>query len=187
MFNKVADFQNSKCWKIVYGIVGGLTSVVAAFLTLFVFITVISRYVFKSDIFGSEEIILLFTWWMYFIGGIGGSIEDSQIKADMIDVLVSNKIIVDICKGIAGILEFIVFVLCGILAANLVATNLVKMPVTTGLRIPMVCLQIPLVIGFFGMALYGLYWGLYYITRSSYRKNGGIVPTDEAVVEGGNE
>ena len=185
MFQKISDFQNGKTWKVIYGIVGTITSIVAAFLTLFVFVTVISRYVFKSDIFGSEEIILLFAWWMYFIGAIGGSMEDSQIKADMIDVFVSNKAIVDACKGVAGILEFVVFTLSGVLAARFVATNFVKMPVTTGLRIPMVCLQIPLVIGFFGMAIFGLYWGLYYASRASYRRKGGIVEADTE--EGGEE
>jgi len=183
MYEKLLAFQDSKLWKGIYGVVGGLTSVVSAFLTLFIFITVIARYVFKTDIFGSEEIILLFAWWMYFIGGIGGSMEDSQIKADMVDVFVANKAVVDICKGISGILEFVVFTLSGVLATNLVIENIAKMPRTTGLRIPMICLQTPLAIGFFGMALCGLYYGIFYFARSKYRREGGVIASDEVVEE----
>ena len=59
-------------------------------------------------------------------------------------------------------------------AILLLQTNFVKMPVTTGLKIPYVAAQLPIAIGFFGMAVFAVYWALYYISKACYnRKNGG--------------
>ena len=81
MYKKLEAFQESKLWRGVYAVNGYLISFCGVALTCVIFAGVIMRYIFKRDFFGSEEIILLFAWWMYFLGGIGGSQEDSQIKA----------------------------------------------------------------------------------------------------------
>lgn len=166
MHQKIADFQKTAIWRGFYSVNGALISLAGVCLTLVVFATVVARYVFKQDIYGGEEIILLFAWWLYFLGGIGGSQEDSQIKADMIDILCSNKTIVDVCKGIAKALESIVFLICLYLTILLLQVNFVKMPVTTGLKIPYVCSQIPIAIGFLFMALFAIYWAVFFITKA---------------------
>lgn len=172
MFKKVQDFQNSGLWRKTYSISGVIISLAGVFLTLVIFITVVARYVFKKDIFGSEEIILFLAWWLYFIGGISGSQEDSQIKADMVEVFCSNQFIVDMARGIAKILEAIVFFFCTYLSGLMLATNFERMPVTTGLKIPYVCMQIPIAIGFLGMALAAVYWAIFYICRAADNKKG---------------
>lgn len=172
MHNKLSNIQNSAAWKLIYKANGGLISLAGALLTLMVFVTVIARYVFKQDIFGGEEIILLLAWWLYFLGGIGGSQEDSQIKADMISIFCSNETIVDLFKGIAKAVECIVFFFCTYLSILLLRTNFVAMPVTTGLKIPYVASQIPIAIGFLGMAVFALYWALFYVTKAIEHKGG---------------
>jgi len=173
MYKKLEDFQNSALWRGVYGVNGLIISLTGVALTLVIFATVIARYIFKTDLFGSEEVILLLAWWMYFIGGIGGSQEDSQIKADMIEVFCSNKFVVDLAKGIAKALESLVMFLCGYMSILMLQTNFIKMPVTTGLKIPFVASQIPIAIGFFGMGIFAVYWALYYCSKALYEKNGG--------------
>jgi uncharacterized membrane protein len=78
-------------------------------------------------------------------------------------------------KGIAKALEFVVFALCTYMTILLLQTNMKKMPVTTGLKIPYLASQIPIAIGFVGMALFALYWALYFVARASERRKGGIV------------
>ena len=174
MYKKLEAFQESKLWRGVYAVNGYLISFCGVALTCVIFAGVIMRYIFKRDFFGSEEIILLFAWGMYFLGGIGGSQEDSQIKADMVEVFCSNRFVVDLTKGIAKALESIVFFACTYMSILLLQTNFVKMPVTTGLKIPYVAAQLPIAIGFFGMAVFAVYWALYYISKACYnRKNGG--------------
>lgn len=86
MYKKLEEFQKSKLWNGFYAANGYFISFCGIALTCVIFAAVVMRYCFKLDFFGSEEIILLFAWWMYFLGGIGGSQEDSQIKADMVEV-----------------------------------------------------------------------------------------------------
>ena len=174
MYKKLQEAQESKLWKGFYNINGYIVSICGIAVTLVIFAGVIMRYVFKRDFFGSEEIILLFTWWLYFLGGIGASQENSHISADMVDVFCSNKVIVDMTKGIAKALEAIVFFLCTYMSVLLLMTNIQKWPVSTGLKIPYVTAQAPIVIGFFGMAVFAVYWSMFYISKALHdRKNGG--------------
>ena len=53
--------------------------------------TVVLRYVLKMNLFGMDEIILCFVFWFYFFGGVNGSREDSQIRADVAATLIKNK------------------------------------------------------------------------------------------------
>ena len=173
MLKKIEDFQKGKLWCGVDKFVSALISVAGIALTAVIFIVVIARYIFKTDIFGSEEIILLLAWWLYFMGGIGASQEDSHIKADMVDVFVSNQFIIELTKGIAKALEAAIFFFCAYLTFLMLKVNYVKMPVTTGLKIPYLVSQVPIFIGFIGMALFAVYWAVYYIVKAIDRKKGG--------------
>lgn len=172
MFNKLEKFKNGSIWNGFYKVNGFIISIVGVGLTLMEFATVFFRYVLKKDIFGGEEIILLLAWWLYFLGSIGGSQEDTQIKADMIDVFCRNKFIVDMSKGIAKALECAIFIFCTYLTGLMLSTNFVKMPVTTGLKIPYVASQIPIIIGFIFMAAFAFFWSLYFIARALDSKGG---------------
>ena len=174
MYKKLEEFQKSKLWNGFYTVNGYFISFCGIALTCVIFAAVVMRYCFKLDFFGSEEIILLFAWWMYFLGGIGGSQEDSQIKADMVEVFCSNRFIIDLVKGIAKALESVVFIFCTYLAILMLQTNFVKMPRTTGLKIPYVVSQLPIAIGFFGMAVFAVYWALYYISKAFFEHKNGV-------------
>lgn len=47
------------------------------------------RYVLKIDFYGSEEIVLLFGYWLYFIGSIAAARNRSHLSADMVNVFTS--------------------------------------------------------------------------------------------------
>ena len=172
MLKKIEDFQKGKLWCGVDKFVSALISVAGIALTAVIFIVVIARYIFKTDIFGSEEIVLLLAWWLYFMGGIGASQEDSHIKADMVDFFIYNQFVIELTKGIAKALEAAIF-FCAYLTLLMLKVNYVKMPVTTGLKIPYLVSQVPIFIGFIGMALFAVYWAVYYIAKAVDRKKGG--------------
>ena len=61
MLQKLEDFRKGKIWCGVDKFVSALTTLAGISLTAVIFVVVIARYIFKQDIFGSEEIILLQT------------------------------------------------------------------------------------------------------------------------------
>lgn len=55
------------------------------------FVQVMARYVFKVPLMGLEEGLAYLAMWLYFLGGINASREDSQIKANVLDVFLKTK------------------------------------------------------------------------------------------------
>lgn len=54
------------------------------------FVQVIMRYVFAIPVMGLEEILVYPTLWLYFLGSVNASREDTQIKANVLDVFLSS-------------------------------------------------------------------------------------------------
>ncbi len=158
MYEKVKNFQNSKFWKLGEKLNGLLLMFFGIGATAVIFSAVIARYIFHLDIYGNEEIILILAWWLYFIGAMNGSMEDSQIKAEMMDIFLKNRIVLMKIKGIAKIIEGIVFAASSVLSINLVKLNMIKMPKTTALKIPFTVAQFPIALGFIFMAFYAFYY-----------------------------
>ena len=64
--------------------------IAGCFITLLVFVQVMLRYVFKSPLFGIEELIVFIAMWLYFIGAALGAHDRTHIKADVIHVWVKS-------------------------------------------------------------------------------------------------
>jgi len=60
-------------------------------ITIGLSITVFFRYVFKLDVFGIEELQLIPTFLLYFLGAAYASYERSHITADMVDSFVKSE------------------------------------------------------------------------------------------------
>ena len=56
-----------------------LSAIVCAMIVWWAF----KRYVFASEFYGAEELILAIAFWMYFIGAYIATHEDSHISADL--------------------------------------------------------------------------------------------------------
>ena len=164
MYDKARNFQNSKFWKFGEKLNSLLLMFFGVAATAVIFGAVVSRYVLHKDLYGNEEIILLIAWWLYFIGAMNGSMEDSQIKAEMMDIFVQNHKVLMKIKAVAKFIEGIVFAASAVLSANLVKLNMIKMPKTTALKIPFTAAQIPIVIGFVFMSFYAFYYALLFIS-----------------------
>jgi TRAP-type C4-dicarboxylate transport system permease small subunit len=64
-----------------------LMSIVA----LMMFVQVLARYVFQVPLMGLEEVLVFPTLWLYILGSVNASREDTQIKANVLDVFLKTR------------------------------------------------------------------------------------------------
>lgn len=72
------------------------------------FYQVIMRYVFKVPVMGLEEILTYPTLWLYFAGSINASREDTQIKANVLDVFLKSPRSILLVRVIADAASLII-------------------------------------------------------------------------------
>jgi TRAP-type C4-dicarboxylate transport system permease small subunit len=60
-------------------------------VALIEFYQVLMRYVFEVPVMGLEEILVYPTLWLYFLGSVNASREDTQIKANVLDVFLKTE------------------------------------------------------------------------------------------------
>ena len=77
-------------WKLMEALMRWLLMISGVLLIVVITISVFMRYVLKSALFGSEEILALLAIWLYWIGGAYGSYEDSHIYADKTGKMIRN-------------------------------------------------------------------------------------------------
>ena len=54
------------------------------------FYQVVMRYVFEIPVMGLDEMIVYPTLWLYLLGGVNAAREDTQIKANVLDVFLKT-------------------------------------------------------------------------------------------------
>ncbi len=72
------------------------------------FYQVIMRYVLELPVMGLEELLVYPTLWLYFLGSVNASREDTQIKANVLDVFLKTDRAKLIVRVIADLLSVIV-------------------------------------------------------------------------------
>ncbi len=173
MYDKLVKIQESGIWRVIDKINGILLSICGVLAVVTIFANVIARYIFKTDIYGMEEIILVIAFWLYFIGGSNASMENSHIKADLVDVFVKNKVKMYTINGMAKLVEFITMAVLSAWSIDLVVLNAIRMPKTPGLKIPFIVSQIPIAIGFVIMTIFAAYYCLLFFSHAAKIKKGG--------------
>lgn len=131
--------------------------VITALVAIVLFTGVIMRYVFKSDVYGIEEITCILALWMYFLGSSYGSYEESHIRADMIQTFSKNKRVVDFSLCCADLVSVIVTAYFSVVGINYFIWN-----VNAGVRsaywhFPLLLSQSAITVGMLLMLLYSLY------------------------------
>ena len=157
-----------------------ITSILAAAL---VFAGVLLRYVFKSNFFGQEEILCIVAMWLYWMGGVYGTYENSHIKGDLLSSVFHtprSKKIIDLVILIVSFVVILVFCVWG---WDYMSFNLKFRAVSTGLKLPLWWAQIPLLIGFILMELYTIY----HILRVALTKTKDYGQPEKEQASGGEE
>lgn len=81
-----------------------LISIVA----LMEFYQVLMRYVFEIPVMGLEEVLVYPTLWLYFLGSVNASREDTQIKANVLDVFLKTERSKLVVRLVADVMALVV-------------------------------------------------------------------------------
>jgi TRAP-type C4-dicarboxylate transport system permease small subunit len=151
--NRLERLKVSAFWNTLVKLQRILLVLSSVFVVLIMCVEVLLRYVFKSDLFGIEEIVVIAAFWLYFIGSSYGVYEKSHVTADIIPQLLSHKM----QKVLTLVIHCTMFLLCVIFswwAVDMVRYSIVEMPRTTGLRIPIFISQSSVLVGYLLMTFY---------------------------------
>lgn len=151
----VTTIKNSRFWQALVGIQRLILVATSIFVVLIMCTAVLLRYVFKADLFGIEEIVVIAAFWLYLVGSAYGVYERSHVKADIIPQFLRPRprMILNL------IVQFTIAVLCVVFtvwAVDMVRHSLTWMPRTTGLRIPIVVSQSSILAGYILMSFYSI-------------------------------
>ena len=169
-------------WKIFVKFNRGLLLFCALSALLTIFASVVMRYVFKSDLHGMEEIVTLATMWLYFMGGVDGSYEDSHIDADVMGLLIKSDKVKHIIKIVVKVICLAVSVVFAKWGIDYFKWCVATGGVTQTLKIPMLLSRIPLSIAFILMVFFNAYH-LINVILNRTPKIEGAEPKDEAEKE----
>lgn len=151
----VTTIKNSRFWKGLVGFQRAILVAASVFVVLIMCTAVLLRYVFKADLFGIEEIVVIAAFWLYLIGSAYGVYERSHVKADIVPQLLRPR-----PKAILNlVIQFTIAFLCIVFtvwAVDMVRYSLTWMPRTTGLRIPIVVSQSSILAGYILMSFYSV-------------------------------
>lgn len=129
--------------------------VISSILVLIgLFLTVLLRYVFKIDLFGIEELLLLPIFLLYFIGAANGSYEDSHISANMIDSYLKSEKIKLIIKAFTTVVTLGVCVIISYWSTEYLIWSFSHGGATSGWQIPLYIPHGTVLLGFLLMTLY---------------------------------
>lgn len=65
-------------------------TVLISIVALMQFYQVLMRYVFEVPVMGLDEVLVYPTLWLYFLGSVNASREDTQIKANVLDIFLKT-------------------------------------------------------------------------------------------------
>jgi len=126
-------------------------------VTFIMVIAVVFRYVIKTDLFGSEEIVAIIAAWMYFMGSAYGSYEKSQITADIMTSYVKSEKVKQLIVLISEVLSSVICVLVTYWALQFFLWSLMRMPRSAIFKIPLIIPQGAVLTGFCLMSFYSIY------------------------------
>lgn len=158
---KRKTLEETKFWKYLLRTEKALIIFCSVITVLLIGASVFMRYILKKNFYGNEEIIILFAFWLYFLGGAYGSFENTHIKADIAQVYIKNKRVKDSVSLIASMVTVLVNIVFVKWSYEYVAWDFIKMPLTTGLKIPLIIPHAAILVG---MALM-LFYHTYYLIR----------------------
>ncbi|MDA0144162.1 MULTISPECIES: TRAP transporter small permease [Vibrio] len=84
-----------------------LTALIAS-VALMQFVQVVTRYIFEVPIMGLEESMVIPTIWLYMLGAVNASREDSQIRANVLEIFIKSERGYTILALVGEIISFII-------------------------------------------------------------------------------
>lgn len=150
--------ERSFIWRLMLWFQKAVLVVTGAGSALLVTYNVIARFFLKTDVFAIEELITVATVWMYFMGSSYASHEKNQIVADLISPMLKTKTAKKINAGIVGVLNVFVLGYFTYHTWDYIAWSWKIWPKTSGLHIPLMASQFPILLGIVFMLIYELFY-----------------------------
>lgn len=150
--------------------------ITGAAVTLLILAGAFMRYVLKIDFRGSEEIILMFGYWLYFIGSISAARNCSHLNANMVTVFTSNQRVIRVFNLIRDVLALAICALAINWCWKYWSWTWGLKPVTSVRKIPYFIQQFPMCLSF-------LMWGIYLVRDCICS----VIAVKGEAVEGGDE
>lgn len=123
-------------------------------------IEVIFRYVFKINLMGYEEVIIVMAFWLYFIGGAQGSYERIHVRADMLGNFIGNRKTVRAIDLVVSTINMMLLVIVSILSIFFIARSIDIGSKSSIYRFPLTIGHMSVSVGYILMAFYSI---VYYV------------------------
>ena len=161
MTGQPVDLTQTSFWKFLHNAIKWLMITGSVVSTTCMVYAVIKRYLFKGNFYGSDEIIMLFAFWLYFMGAAYGSFENSHIKADLLNVYIRNMRIKDGVGLLAQFCTVLVNTVVLLWATRYFALEIRRWGLSTALKIPLVIPKSSVFFGFLLMEFYHVFYLLH--------------------------
>lgn len=151
--NFIYKLMDSKFWKLLLKAQRIVMFITAVVMLSMLGAVVVARYLLHVDLYGYDEIVLVDSFWMYFIGASYAMCKEEHIKADILATMMGAKSLA-VTKVIAGVLQTSINFIFIVLAFNMVARSFKTWTVTSLWNIPYFIPQIAILLSFVITALY---------------------------------
>lgn len=121
-----------------------------------IFAGAIMRYILHTDFYGSEELILLAAFWLYFMGSALAAKHDTHIQAEMLDMFIKNAKVHKVAEVIKHVISLGMCILASVWSIQYVIWNINIGMKSNVFRFPMFITVLPIAISFVIWTLYCL-------------------------------
>jgi TRAP-type C4-dicarboxylate transport system permease small subunit len=152
--------QQTMFWRLLDKFQRGVMAGTSILIVLMVCIGVVCRDVFQGDFYGSEELIQMLAFWLYFMGASQGSRGKSQISADILTCYIHNPRRKQLAKLVSDFVTLSICLLVTVWAIQFVTWGFVMTPKSPVFKLPMYIPQSAVGLGFILMSFYHLVYFL---------------------------
>ncbi|MDO5114510.1 MAG: TRAP transporter small permease [Synergistaceae bacterium] len=149
----INSIMDSEIWKSLLKVQRFIMFLTTVLMLVILGAVVLARYVLHADLYGYDEIVLVDSFWMYFIGAAYAMSKEEHIKADILATMMGEKLLA-VAKLAAGILQTSINFIFVVLAYNMVARSIETWTVTSLWNIPYFIPQTAILLSFVITALY---------------------------------
>lgn len=121
-----------------------------------IFSGAVMRYILHTDFYGSEELILLAAFWLYFMGSTLAAKHNTHIQAEMLDMFVKNKTVHDIATVVKYVISLGMCVMASVWSVQYVIWNINIHMKSNVFRFPLYISVLPIAISFIAWTAYCL-------------------------------
>ncbi len=127
--------EDTLFWKILVKFMRFMLIILGIIVTGIVAVSCLGRFV-GFNFSGFEELLVIFVFWLYMFGCAYGSYEDTQIKADILEVMMHEGLSKDIVRAIKYILTMVLGAIMLLWCIQLANWSIVQGTLTTVYRLP---------------------------------------------------